>query len=458
MAHSNTFDTHFGDDYDVGDLEDEAGTPWRWKSVGGSHVPSFDEQGGKADFRLHRTLWENGVLADTGNSFIIHNGCQVHTPYDAETKPYNHGYYGGFQNGESQLFYLSGLAMISRAKVFYDRPRDIDESLAGERTPFGEILPGTYAADANDAGLASAYADHKRAYNWSLTGDWSLRMRYRSGLSLLGSSGWALDGRLTHADEAWIDGWNFVSADNTLHGAGDFDGDGTDEVVVTSDWGIGLLEHDGDRMRAKMVRANDSWLGAWRYNASFHGSEDLIEGIGDFDGDGDDELLITSEWGLGILRGSGSTSLTTLTTLADNNWAGGWRYETHNEIVGIGDVDGDGADDIVVASAWGIGVLTLDGGSLTSIVARPNDTWFGDWRYNASFHGSDDVIEGLGDFDGDGADELLIRSEGHRRAGALREHLHLPRHRLGGHLARELALQRVLPHLQRPHHGHRRPR
>ncbi|MEL6342487.1 MAG: FG-GAP-like repeat-containing protein [Myxococcota bacterium] len=409
MAHSNAQITEFGSGHTVSALESATGTPWRWRQSGALATPSFADQGGIADLYLHRTLWENNVLEDAGSSFFIHNGCETGLPVNAYREPYHHSRYGDFQNGEAQLFYLNGLAMISRAKVFYDRPLGIGDSLAGERTPFGEIWAGTFDVDGDDGALESDYAGHKRAYNWSLTGDWTLRMRYDNGISLLGGQGWALRADHTHANESWIDGWNYATS-NRLNGAGDFDGDGTDEIVVTSGWGIGLLEHDGERLRAPVSVPNDTWFGSWRYNPPFHTSDDVIEGIGDFDGDGDDDLLITSEWGVGILRRSG-TAFTSMVTLADNNFAGGWRYETHNDIVGIGDFNGDGKDDIVVESGWGIGVLTVSGGRLTSLLARPNDTWFGSWRYNAAFHTYDDQIEEIGDFDGDGDDDLLITSE-----------------------------------------------
>lgn len=183
-AHSSRWNTSFGTDYDVDDLEQAAGgRPWRWKQTTNTsplrYEPSFEDQGSHADLYLHRTIWENGVLDGTGANLFIHVGCSVNTPHGAHHHPYNSQAYGGFQNGEGVLFYLNGVALMARAKVFYDKPRQFPEALGESRTAhFGDAWKEYFEVESQDGGLVSKVASNKRAYNWSVLGDWTLRLRY----------------------------------------------------------------------------------------------------------------------------------------------------------------------------------------------------------------------------------------------------------------------------------------
>ena len=58
----------------------------------------------------------------------------------------------------------------------------------------------------------------------------------------------------------------FDAAVNGVRGIGDVDADGIDEFVVTSDWGIGILKHDGICFRAVMLASRDTWFGGWRWD------------------------------------------------------------------------------------------------------------------------------------------------------------------------------------------------
>jgi hypothetical protein len=404
-SHSDGRTSFYGTNYNYRDLETTAGgRPWRWRGPDpfGYTFPTFAWQGGAADFFLHRTLWEYGSLDESGPSFFLHQGCRVNTPAFGHSQPHTHRRYGEFQNGESQLFFLNGLAMIARAKVFNDLPNGIDSVFRrGETVPFGELWHETFAIDADSSSLTSQYARNKKAYNWSVLGDWTLRLHYDNGFGLMTARGPLMENTHTHADRAWVEGWNFESAKNEVQAAGDFNADGVDEFLVTSSWGLGILGLEEGRWVADVVQPDGAWFGGWHFGAS----QNVIEGVGNFDGRGGDEILITSGWGLGILKKSGDT-LTSVLTLRDNTFAGGWRYESANTIEAIADVNGDGKDDIVVTSRWGIGVLTLKGSSLTSLAGKPNGSRFGGWRYSST----SSWIEALGNFDGTGGTDLLVRT------------------------------------------------
>ena len=120
-----------------------------------------------------------------------------------------------------------------------------------------------------------------------------------------------------------------------------------------------------------------------------------LRNLGDFDGDGRDDVLLRHEdgrWhyyrmdGRQVLTGSGSASLTPNPTVA---------------VAGIGDFNGDGKDDV--------------------LMRRANGTWYyypmngrrvgpgrGDAGLTANLAWQ---VAGIGDFDGDGKDDVLLRHE-----------------------------------------------
>lgn len=201
-------------------------------------------------------------------------------------------------------------------------------------------------------------------------------------------------------------GWLLNTADNVFGPVGDFDGDRRHEILVHSPWGIGLLEltnpMTSPTFRPIMMKPNGTRFGGWLLNTA----DNVFGPIGDFDGDGRDEMLITSPWGIGILEISGNT-LNTVMLASNGTRFGGWLLDTSRNWLGpVGDFDGDGRDEIVIGSPWGLGILKLSGDNLTSLMLSPNGTRFGGWKLD-SFNNR---IWGAADFDGDGRDELLITS------------------------------------------------
>ncbi len=173
-------------DYQVADLEAEiGGQPWRWvASQTGStitYTPSLAHQGVHADLRLYRSLWENQTLASNPPSFILHDGCHVNSPLGARTAPYDSPHYAPFQEAESQLFYLDGLAYVARAKEFNDSVSFVFApafGAAGAR--FGDGLAAYFGTESSSANLGKFEnsVEAKRTYWWSMLGDWTLHLRY----------------------------------------------------------------------------------------------------------------------------------------------------------------------------------------------------------------------------------------------------------------------------------------
>lgn len=221
---STMFGPMFGPSYDEDELEMiTGGSPWRWEEKYGrmaivvpsvpfgtvfggganqpctgpycncapwapdgpgnlAYVPTLDGLEGKANFHLYRTLWENGAVLSEGDDYLlVHKGCEANSPYGAEYYPYSDYRYGAFQNLESMLFYAKALGIMARAKIYFDAPEGFGEALyATPGACFGDAWIREFSEIAANANLNNPkYVDgNKRAYWWSLLGDWTLPAKY----------------------------------------------------------------------------------------------------------------------------------------------------------------------------------------------------------------------------------------------------------------------------------------
>lgn len=313
-------------------------------------------------------------------------------------------HYGGWQNGEGVLFFTNTVALFSRAKVFNDDPWGFPQGFrTSARANVGACWKSYFNAQAADAGVASDFAQNKRAYFWSLGGDWTVRLRNKNGIGIV-SSGPALTAEQVHPNGAWIGDWNFDGSAGTIRGIGDVDGDGIDEFVIRSDWGVGVLKHDGTVWQPLVVAPRDTWFGDWRYDATVNTGRDVIQRVGNFTGTSAKEILVISSWGLGVL-GLAGTSLTSTSVHASGTRLGDWVWDsTADRIVGVGDFDGDGHDEILVVSDWGLGIVSLATGR--SLVAVANGTRCGGWLLDTAKN----TLRLVADVDGDGRAEIVISS------------------------------------------------
>ncbi len=224
-------------------------------------------------------------------------------------------------------------------------------------------------------------------------------------LGILGFSGGFVS-RATHPDRTWIDGWNLNPARDDIRGVGDLDGDGRADAIITSDWGIGILRHDGSGFRCPFAAPRDTMFGDWRYDATNRPGRDRVMAIADFTGSARDEVLVWSSAGMATLARNATGFLPTRNH-PNGTRLGGWVLSTvDNLYCGSGRFGGDRRRSMVLKSPWGLGIVSLQEG--TSLAMTATGSRIGSWLFRTD----QDRVRLITDLDGDGQDEILIEGPG----------------------------------------------
>lgn len=260
--------------------------------------------------------------------------------------------------------------------------------------------------------------------------------------------------------------------------AGDFDGDGKCEVLMKHTNGLTLLDVGADRFTpSAQVPLYARLGGGWKHRAV-----DRLAAAGDFDGDGRDEFLLVNDQyiGAGGLDASGSDFVTRAANVAgyqlpgssvpvgistdDKVFAGrfvspdadtivkagrrgvlffsltpgGWGfrldgadsyavYPDSTSMV-VADLDGNSIDELVERDYLGAvrAVRPTRGSSVERTTLLEFGTVLDDGEFGGEFRPSFTVyadleLESSGDFNGDGTDDLAVRSENERQVLYARE-------------------------------------
>lgn len=239
---------------------------------------------------------------------------------------------------------------------------------------------------------------------WEMNGTSVLRTR----LQAAGSAYWLAaigdfngDGR---ADLAWTNsaqrivlflstGTGFTSTNVstvygsawTLVGAGDFNADGRDDLLFRNA-AAGKIE--------AWIMNGATIAGRINTNA---GSEFTIGAIGDFNGDGRDDIAWTNAARRVVLFLSTGASFTSFTPTFDYGAALG-------TLVGAGDIDGNGVEELIFRNA----------AAQTVSWRQMSSTTLGALRTQSA--GSAYTLSSIGDFNGDGMDDLVWASTERRLA------------------------------------------
>jgi hypothetical protein len=242
-----------------------------------------------------------------------------------------------------------------------------------------------------------------RCYSGDFNGDGKsdLLVHNDNSIMIYRSNGQALD-LVFSTVERVAGSWQFKPNDQFF--IGDFNGDGKDEVAVYNsvDWSmeyLGLLADDGSNGLRLIARYDDAMPG-WQFQ-----KEDRFF-VADFNGDGKKDLLVFNgkNWSipyLGLLQSTGS-GFTVINRY--DHYLNGWIMKPNDQVL-VGDFNGDGKDDLYVFNGidWSIpylGMFRSLGSSYTylQLYARTLPGWQmsrGDRFYVA-------------DFNGDGKDDLYV--------------------------------------------------
>ena len=179
-----------------------------------------------------------------------------------------------------------------------------------------------------------------------------------------------------------------VPTDWSIAGTGDFNGDGTSDILwrnasgLTTEW---------------LGGSNGGFTSNWANVATNVPTDWKIAATGDFNGDGRSDILWRNDNGqITDWLGTASGGFTDNYVNAVKNVTTDWH------VAGTGDFNGDGRDDIL----W-----RNDSGLLVDWLGNGNGGFTSNYANSVAQVSTDWHVEGIGDFNGDGMTDILWRND-----------------------------------------------
>ena len=180
----------------------------------------------------------------------------------------------------------------------------------------------------------------------------------------------------------------FVSVDWHIAGTGDFDGDGRVDL---------LWRNDNGSLSNWLGKSNGGFASNDSVAASFAPTSWHVIGTADFNGDGHADILWRNDNGaISNWLGAAGGAFTN-----NDNVAAGWA-PTSWHVVGTGDFNGDGLDDLL----W-----RNDNGALSDWLGTANGGFVNNDVNAAGWAPTNWQVAATGDFNGDGQFDILWRSD-----------------------------------------------
>ncbi|WP_430408466.1 FG-GAP repeat domain-containing protein [Kordia sp.] len=214
----------------------------------------------------------------------------------------------------------------------------------------------------------------------------------------------------TIANNEYFEGWRYKKTDQIL-GIGNFNNDSKSDFIIKSYSHLGIISVDNNgNFTAITSGVRNSYLGNsfWKFKPT-----DEILGVGDFNEDNRSDFIIKSDTNLSILSLDEQNNFTRVAIGTRDQYLGDsfWRYKATDEILGVGDFDGDERSDFIIKSQTNLSILSVnDSGDFTRVTIGQVGQYLGDsfWRFKTT-----DRILGIGDFNGDGHSDFIIQSNTH---------------------------------------------